>query len=69
MKTSFNRFLSYFDIPGGVVLGLFSLEMLALIAYCAITGKTVSPIHRDIYLGVVSAFALNKTVKVYRGQK
>lgn len=57
------------DLPGGTVLGLFSLEILGVIAYCAITGKTLSPIHRDIYLGVVAAFAANKTAKVIRETK
>lgn len=64
----YQRFLAIFDLPGGTVVGLFSIEMIALIAYCAITGKTISPIHRDIYLGVVSAFALNKTAKVFKGE-
>lgn len=68
MKSYYDKFLTYFDLPGGTVVGLFSLEILAVIAYCAITGKTLSPIHRDIYLGVISAFALNKTAKVFKGQ-
>lgn len=62
------KILSLFDLPGGTVLGLFSLEILAVIAYCAITGKPLSPIHRDIYLGVIGCFAANKTAKVIKGE-
>lgn len=64
----YQKFLSIFDLPGGTVVGLFSLEILAVIAYCAITGKTLSPIHRDIYLGVIGCFAANKTAKVLKGE-
>lgn len=63
------KILSYFDLPGGTVLGLFSLEILAVIAYSTATGTALSPIHRDIYLGVVAAFAANKTAKVITGAK
>lgn len=62
------KFLAVFDLPGGTVVGLFSLEILAILAYCAITGKPISPIHRDIYLGVIGCFAANKTAKVFRGE-
>jgi hypothetical protein len=64
----YQKFLAVFDLPGGTVVGLFSIEMIVLIAYCAITGKPLSPIHRDIYLGVVGYFAVHKTAKVIKGE-
>lgn len=64
----YQKILTYFDLPGGTVVGLFSLEILAILAYCAITGKPLSPIHRDIYLGVIGCFAANKTAKVIKGE-
>lgn len=65
----FKKICFYLDLPGGTVIGLFSLEMLIVIAYCYHTGTNLSSIHRDIYLGVISAFALNKTAKVFGGAK
>lgn len=65
----YQRFLAVFDLPGGTVVGLFSLEILAVIAYCATSGTPLSPIHRDIYLGVIAAFAANKTAKIIKGAK
>jgi hypothetical protein len=64
----YQKILVAFDLPGGTVLGLFSLETLAILAYCAVTGKPFSPIHRDIYLGVIGCFAANKTAKVIKGE-
>jgi hypothetical protein len=64
----FKKICSLIDLPGGTVLGLFSLEMLAVIGYCAVTGKTLSPVHRDIYLGVITAFAVNRTAVVIKGE-
>lgn len=66
MKEKFDAFLKYFDVPGGVILGLFSLEMLAIIAYYACEHKELPATVRDIYLGVVSAFAVHKTASVFK---
>jgi hypothetical protein len=60
--------LEYLNIPGGVVLGLFSLEMLAIISYYAVKGINLPSTVRDVYLGVVTAFAASNIAKYY-GQK
>jgi hypothetical protein len=68
MNEKWLRILNYLDIPGGVVLGLFSLEMLAIIAYYACEGKSLPPTVRDVYLGVIGAFAASNIAKYY-GQR
>ena len=57
------RFLSLFDIPGGVVIGLFSLEILAMIPWCLLSGVPFPATVRDIYLGVIAAFASTNVAK------
>jgi hypothetical protein len=64
----YEKIFRYIDLPGGVVLSLFSLETLAVIAYCYYTGTALSPIHRDIYLGVIGCFAANRTARVFKGE-
>lgn len=65
----YNRICDILNLPGGTVLGLFSLEMLAIIAYYAVQGKDLPVTVRDVYLGVVAAFAVNATAKVVAGDK
>lgn len=66
MKELWLKIQWYLDIQGGAILGLFSLEMLAIIAYYACKGTNLPPTVRDVYLGVVSAFALHKTASVFK---
>lgn len=65
MNKKWIQVLNYFDIPGGVVLGLFSLEMLAIIAYYACEGKALPGTVRDVYGIVVGAFAATNVAKYY----
>ena len=65
MNKKWIQVLNYFDIPGGVVLGLFSLEMLAIIAYYACEGKELPGAVRDVYGIVVGAFAATNVAKYY----
>jgi len=71
MKERWVRFLEYFNIPGGAVMGLFSLEMLAIIAYYACEGRNLPSTVRDVYVTVVGAFAASNIAKYYgtRGAK
>lgn len=68
MKEKWISFLEYLNIPGGVVMGLFSLEMLAIIAYYACKGTNLPSTVRDVYVTVVGAFAASNIAKYY-GQK
>lgn len=68
MNDKWIKILNYLDIPGGVVLGLFSLEMLAIIAYYACEGKSLPTTVRDVYIAVIGAFAASNIAKYY-GQK
>lgn len=58
----------FFDIKGGAILGLFSLEVLAVIAYYACVGKELPSTVRDVYGIVVGAFAATNVAKYY-GQR
>lgn len=57
------RILSLFDIPGGVVIGLFSLMMLAIIPWCILNHVDLPATVRDVYLGVITAFAGTNVAK------
>lgn len=57
-----------FDIKGGVIVGLFSIEMLAIIAFYAVKGHELPTTVRDVYLGVLSCFAVHETAKVIKGE-
>ena len=63
------RVLDLFDIKGGVILGLFSLEILAMVPYCAVMGVSFPATLRDLYLGVVAAFAVTNVAKQYTASK
>lgn len=63
------RVLSLFDIPGGVVVGLFSLMMLATIPWCLLNGVPFPATVRDVYLGVIAAFASTNVAKHYAASK
>ena len=60
--------LEYLNVPGGTIMGLFSLEMLAIIAYYACKGAELPATVRDVYLGVIGAFAASNIAKYY-GQR
>ena len=63
---SLQRFL---NIKGGTIIGLFSMEMLAIIAFYACKGHDLPATVRDVYLGVVTAFTVHTTAKVVKGTK
>lgn len=63
------RVLDLFDIKGGVILGLFSLEILAMIPYYAVQQVPFPATLRDLYLGVVAAFAATNVAKQYTATK
>lgn len=59
----------FLDVRGGAILGLFSLEMLAIIAFHACKGTNLPTTVRDVYIAVLSAFAIHATAKVAKGIK
>lgn len=61
------RILSTLDIPGGSILGLFSLCAIALSCYAVVAGKPFPSEIRDIYIAVVTAFAATNVAKHYKG--
>lgn len=63
------RIHKFFDIKSGTIIGLFSLEMLAIIAYYATTNQNLPITVRDVYLGVITAFTGNSIAKVIKGVK
>lgn len=63
------RLQKFLDVRGGAILGLFSLEMLAIIAFYACKGHDLPSTVRDVYLGVLSAFSVHATAKIIKGVK
>jgi hypothetical protein len=59
----------FLDIRGGAILGLFSLEMLAIIAFYACKGTNLPTTVRDVYVSVLGAFATHAVAKVIKGVK
>ena len=72
MKCLYKKWLviqKFLDIRGGAIMGLFSLEMLAIIAFYAVKGQNLPTTVRDVYIAVLSTFALHATAKVVKGVK
>lgn len=67
--TTYKRILSLFDIPGGSILGLYSLAVIALSCYSVITSKAFPSEIRDMYLGIITAFAATNIAKHYKESK
>lgn len=59
----------FLDIRGGAILGLFSIEMLAIIAFYACKGHNLPSTVRDVYVAVLGAFSVHATAKVIKGVK
>ena len=51
------------DIKGGTIVGLWSLMMLALIPYSVLAKWEFPTSIVTAYLGVISAYAVNRTFK------
>lgn len=51
------------DVPGGVIVGLFSIGAVISINYALWTGKTISAEYSKIYLGVITAYAATNISK------
>lgn len=72
MKCLYQKWLQiqkFLDVRGGAILGLFSLEMLAIIAFYACKGTNLPTTVRDIYIAVLSAFSVHATAKIIKGVK
>lgn len=69
LKFYSERVFDLLNLKGGVILGLFSLEMLAMIPYHAVTHTPFPEPVRDIYLGVIAAFAATNVAKHYASTK
>lgn len=63
------RVQKFLDIKAGTIIGLFSLEMLAIIAYYATKGHNLPTTVRDVYLGVITAFTTHTVATVIKGVK
>lgn len=72
MKCLYQKWLriqKFLDVRGGAILGLFSLEMLAIIAFYAVKGHELPSTVRDVYIAVLSSFAVHATAKIIKGVK
>ncbi len=63
------RVQKFLDIKAGTIIGLFSLEMLAIIAYYATANQNLPTTVRDVYLGVITAFTGHTIARVCKGDK
>lgn len=63
------RVQKFLDIKAGTIIGLFSLEMLAIIAYYACNNQNLPTTVRDVYLGVITAFTGSTIARVVKGTK
>lgn len=59
----------FLDIKSGAIIGLFSLEMLAIIAFYAVKGHELPTTVRDVYLGVLTCFTTHGVAQVIKGAK
>jgi hypothetical protein len=54
------------DVPGGAVLGMFSLGMLSLCIFSVVAGKDVPVTIATIYGLALTNYSIHKTVKVMK---
>lgn len=53
--------LSFLDIPSGVIMGLFTLTIIALAVYCVIADKLFPSSIATIYSVAVSGYVVHRT--------
>ena len=57
------------QLPGELWLALFSLEMLAMIPFCLVSGLPFPDSVVNVYLGVIGSFAVTRSVKHFVARK
>ncbi len=60
------RYLSIFELNGSTILGIMSLAMIALMCYTCLTGTDIPSGVVTVYSIAIGAFALHKSVKVFK---
>lgn len=68
MKDKVLKFISVFDLPGGVVLGLFSLAFLGMCIASFVMQREIPNNAKEIFNWILTAFAASKTLKTIFGK-
>ena len=61
------RILGIFDIPGDIIVGIWSLAILAGCMYSIITTKQVSMPIATIFSVVITNFGAHRVAKIWKG--
>jgi uncharacterized membrane protein AbrB (regulator of aidB expression) len=68
MKSSLISLFEVADIPGGAILGLFSLAMLGICVASFVMQREIPQGVLSVYQWVLGAFAASKTLKTIFGK-
>lgn len=69
MKERLKSLFEVLDIPGGAILGMWSLLMLVMCAMSFWTGREIPNNVKDIFNWVLTSFAASKTLKTLFGRQ
>ncbi|MEM2915659.1 MAG: hypothetical protein QXH91_09735 [Candidatus Bathyarchaeia archaeon] len=58
MQKAWKKILDVLDLPGGAILGVYSVVMIGMTIYCCIKGQSLPDGAVQAYSVVVGAFAL-----------
>jgi hypothetical protein len=61
------RILGIFDIPGDIIVGIWSLAILAGCMYSIITTKQVSMPIATIFCTIITNFGAHRVAKIWKG--
>ena len=68
MKQRIKSFIELWDIPGGSILGLFSVVMLGLCIASFVLQREIPNNVKEIFNWILTAFAASKTLKSIFGK-
>jgi hypothetical protein len=68
MRAKLQGLIELWDIPGGSILGLWSVTMLVLGVLAWHTGRDIPPNVKEMFNWILTAFAASKTLKTIFGK-
>lgn len=68
MKKHIQNFIELFDIPGGAILGLWSLVVLGMSIASFVYQREIPNNVKEIFNWILTAFAASKTLKTIFGK-
>jgi hypothetical protein len=61
------KFLGFLDVPGDIIVGIWSLSILAGCMYSIISTKQVSAPIATIFCTIITNFGAHRVAKIWKG--